>query len=259
MRILITNDDGIHAPGLVAAEKIAQTVAGPEGEVWVVAPMSEMSGVAHCISYTKPVRSEALGPRRFSIDGTPADCVLVALGAIMADNPPDLVLSGVNAGNNSGENTLYSGTVGAVMEAALQGVKGIAMSQYFGPNNKELDNVFEASEAALPEIVKTLYASSWGDGDYSLFFNVNVPPVAARDVKGTKVVRQGRRPGVNFGATKVQAPNKREYYWVHGSGQHVKAAENTDVSANLDGYVSVTPCLGDLTHHARLEDLGTLF
>ena len=109
MRVLITNDDGIHAPGLISAKKVATELAGPVGEVWTVAPMSEMSGVSHCISYTKPVRAEQLDDRTFSIDGTPADCVLVALGAIMADAPPDLVLSGVNAGNNSGENAVYLG------------------------------------------------------------------------------------------------------------------------------------------------------
>jgi len=212
MRILITNDDGIHAPGLVAAEKIARQVVGDAGEVWVVAPMSEMSGVGHCISYTKPVRSESFSTFRHAVDGTPADCVMVALSSIMADAPPDLVLSGVNAGNNSGENTLYSGTVGAAMEAALQGVKAIALSQYFGPNNNSLDNMFEASD-----------------------------------------------PDVNFSATKVKAPNRREYFWIHGSGQHIPAAPDTDVTANLDGYVSVTPCIADLTDHDRLASIAALF
>lgn len=259
MRILITNDDGIHAPGLVAAEKIAREVVGDAGEVWVVAPMAEMSGVGHCISYTKPVRSETLSQFRHSVDGTPADCVMVALSSIMADTPPDLVLSGVNAGNNSGENTLYSGTVGAAMEAALQGVKAIALSQYFGPNNNMLDNVFEASESALPAVIDTLYNADWGAGAYNLFYNVNVPPVPAKDVKGTRVVAQGRRPDVNFSATKVQAPNRREYFWIHGSGQHIAAAPDTDVTVNLDGYVSVTPCIADLTDHDRLAATAALF
>ena len=123
MRILITNDDGINAPGLEALADIAAEVAGPDGEVWTVAPAFEQSGVAHCISYVHPTLIAEMGPRRFAAEGTPADCVLAAIADVMKDAPPDLVLSGVNRGNNSGENVLYSGTIGAAMEGALQGVK----------------------------------------------------------------------------------------------------------------------------------------
>jgi 5'-nucleotidase len=260
MRILITNDDGIHAPGLVSAEKIAQDLAGPDGEIWVVAPMAEMSGVAHCISYTKPVRSEKLGERRFSVDGTPADCVLVALGALMKDTPPDLVLSGVNKGNNSGENTLYSGTVGAVIEAALQGVRAVALSQYFGPENTSLDNQFEASEAHSAKVIETLLSDgAWGGAPYSLFYNINIPPTPAKGVKGTQVTTQGRRPDTNFSATPYDAPNRRRYYWIHGQNQHTPSAQGTDVAANLDGYISVTPCTADMTAHHTHAKLANLF
>ena len=121
MRILITNDDGINAPGLLTLLNIATEIAGPDGEVWTVAPAFEQSGVAHCISYTHPMMIAQLGERRFATEGSPADCVLAGLHDVMKDAPPDLILSGVNRGNNAAENTLYSGTIGGAMEAALQG------------------------------------------------------------------------------------------------------------------------------------------
>ncbi len=136
MRILITNDDGINAPGLAALHDIAAELAGPEGEVWTVAPAFEQSGVAHCISYSRPTLIAELSPRRWAAEGSPADCVLAAISDIMAGSPPDLVLSGVNRGNNAGENAMYSGTVGGAMEAALQGLPAIALSQYLGPPDR---------------------------------------------------------------------------------------------------------------------------
>lgn len=256
MRILITNDDGIHAPGLKIAQSIASEVAGPDGEVWTVAPMSEMSGVGHCISYTKPVRSEQLGARTFSIDGFPADCVLVALFAIMKDTPPDLILSGVNKGNNSAENTLYSGTVGATLEGVLHNRKAIALSQFFGPQNAKLDDPFEAALTHGPDLIRAiLREGAWDDQPYAPFYNVNFPPVPARDVKGTRATVQGRRPDVHFRASPYDAPNQRTYYWLHGGPQHVPSAPGSDVHANLDGYISVTPCRADLTAHELVEDL----
>ena len=146
MRILITNDDGITAPGLKILETIAKTLAGPQGEVWVVAPAFEQSGVGHCISLTGPLLITQLGPQRFSVEGSPADCVLAGLHEVLKDTPPDLILSGVNRGNNSAENALYSGTLGGAMEAALQGYLGIALSQYYGPDNVNLENSFDAAE-----------------------------------------------------------------------------------------------------------------
>ena len=119
MRILITNDDGINAPGLEALADIAAAVAGPEGEVWTVAPAFEQSGVAHCISYVHPTLIAEMGPRSFAAEGTPADCVLAAIADVMKDAPPDLVLSGVNRGNSSGENVMYSGTIGGAMVLAI--------------------------------------------------------------------------------------------------------------------------------------------
>ncbi len=148
MRILITNDDGINAPGLQVLTRIAQDIAGPTGEVWTVAPAFEQSGVGHCISYTHPTMIAELAPRRFAAEGSPADCVIAGLYDVMIDARPDLVLSGVNRGNNAAENTLYSGTIGGAMEAALQGIPAIALSQYYGPANRDLDDPFDAASHA---------------------------------------------------------------------------------------------------------------
>jgi 5'-nucleotidase len=145
MRILITNDDGINAPGLKILTKIALQLTDKDNVV-TVAPSSERSGVGHCISYTSPMMITEIEQNRFSVDGYPADCVLAGIYHVFDGKKPDLVLSGVNKGNNSAENVLYSGTIGAALEGALQGIKSIALSQYYGPQNLNLKNPFETSE-----------------------------------------------------------------------------------------------------------------
>ncbi len=256
MRILITNDDGINAPGLETLRAIAEEVAGPGGEVWTVAPAFEQSGVGHCISYVHPTMIAELGPRRFAAEGSPADCVLGALYDVLADAPPDLVLSGVNRGNNAAENVLYSGTIGGAMEAALQGLPAIALSQYFGPGNAGLDDPFEAAAAHGAGLVRSLLDQGhWDRSDYRVFYNVNFPPVAAADVQGTRVTAQGFRRGTGFSAQPHVAPNGRRFLWVVGGRQGVSTEPGTDVHANQAGYVSVTPMRADLTAHEALEGL----
>ena len=154
MRILITNDDGINAPGLEVLTQIATEIAGPKGEVWTVAPAFEQSGVGHCISYTHPMMIAELGPKRFAAEGSPADCVLAAIYDVLDGAKPDLVLSGVNRGNNAAENVLYSGTIGGAMEAALQGVPAIALSQFFGPKNPQLADPFESARKHGAAVVR---------------------------------------------------------------------------------------------------------
>jgi len=257
MRILITNDDGINAPGLEVMEHIARDVAGPDGEVWIVAPAFEQSGVGHCISYTHPMMVSQMGERRFAAEGSPADCVLVALHDVMVDARPDLVLSGVNRGNNSAENTLYSGTIGGAMEAALQGVPAIALSQYYGPLNASADDPFEASRLhGAATVRKILDAGLASTGDYRLFYNVNFPPVPAADVKGTQAVRQGRREGTNFGVEPHKSPSGRRFLWIKGGDQRAPVGTDTDAGVNLDGYISVTPMVADLTAYQALAKLN---
>lgn len=256
MRILITNDDGINAPGLRILETIANEIAGDDGEVWVVAPAFEQSGVGHCISYTHPTMLSQFGKRRFAAEGSPADCVLAGLYQVMKDAPPDLVLSGVNRGNNAAENVLYSGTVGATIEAALQGIPAIALSQFYGPDNVDLDNPFEAAAAHGTEIVrKLLRHGHWDEDGYRTFYNVNFPPVPAAAVKGTKVASQGIRPETRHAVEPHVSPSGRLFMWVRGGPQHVGSGSGTDATANIEGYISVTPLRADLTAHDLLDEL----
>lgn len=248
MRILLTNDDGIHAPGMAISLKIARDFGGPDAEIWVVAPMDERSGVAHCISYAHPVRTETIGERQVAVDGYPADCVIIAMHDLLKDTPPDLVISGVNRGNNAAENTFHSGTVGAAIQASMQGIKGVALSQFYGPDNRDLDNPFEAAEHTAPGVLRKLWDNAaWDHDGRPVFYNVNFPPVPANAVKGMKATVQGYRPGLAFAAAPYDAPNRRRYLFLHGAAQHVGAQDGSDVSANLDGYISVTPCMTDLT------------
>ncbi len=255
MRILVTNDDGIDAPGLAVLEQIAEQIAGPQGEVWTIAPAYEQSGVGHCISYARPALLKEIAPRRFAIEGTPADCVIAARHILMADTLPDLVLSGINSGNNSAENALYSGTLGGAMEGALQGLRAIALSQYFGPGNKGLENPFEAAlhhgATAIRTILETTPQHS--PTEYALFHNVNFPPVAATAVKGHRIVAQGKRANSAFVAQATQSPNGRRYMWISPPDQSRPSGAGTDGAVNLEGYVSITPMRADLTAHDCLS------
>jgi 5'-nucleotidase len=256
MRILITNDDGINAPGLKVLEEIAHEVAGPDGEVWTVAPAFEQSGVGHCISYTHPTMIAQLGERRFAAEGSPADCVIAGLYDVLDGNPPDLLLSGVNRGNNAAENTLYSGTIGATIEGALQGIRSIALSQFYGTDNKNLEDPFEASVAHGGAVVRALLQDSlWDDANYKLFYNVNFPPVPSAEVKGMAATTQGFRLNTRFRAEAQTSPTGRKFLWVRGGPQHEPTAPGTDAAANLDGYVSITPMRADLTDYKMVATL----
>ena len=262
MRILITNDDGINAPGLAALETIAAAIAGPGGEVWTVAPAFEQSGVAHAISYVHPTMIAQLGERRFAAEGSPADCVLAGLHDVMKGAWPDLVLSGVNRGNNAGENAVYSGTVGGAMEAALHGIPAIALSQFYGPGNSALPNPFEAALIHAPATLGAILDHGIADRKvpdgrpYRIFYNVNFPPLPASQVRGLRVTPQGFRSTAQFGIEAQTSPSGRRFLWVTGGPQAVRAGAGSDVDANLDGYISVTPMRADLTAHDALGPLA---
>ncbi|MEO1777222.1 MAG: 5'/3'-nucleotidase SurE [Pseudomonadota bacterium] len=253
MRILITNDDGISAPGLAVLDTIAHSLGD---EVWTVAPAFEQSGVGHCISYARPFMVQQIGERRFAVEGSPADCVLAGLHDILPA-APDLILSGVNRGNNSAENALYSGTLGAAIEGALQGVLSIALSQYYGPANRDLDDPFEASATHGRAVIERIVAATPKDQPgYQLFYNVNVPPVAAADVQGTKLCAQGLRPGLGFHTEATTSPSGRQFLWIRGGDQRRQTGADTDAALNLDGYISVTPMRADFTAHDMLGALS---
>jgi 5'-nucleotidase len=260
MRILITNDDGINAPGLIALHDIATDLAGPDGEVWTVAPAFEQSGVGHCISYTHPMMISRMSERRYAAEGSPADCVLAGLHDVMKDARPDLVLSGVNRGNNSAENALYSGTLGGALEAALQGLPAIALSQYLGPDNVQADDPFEAARLhGADTIRRILEHAPKATHAYQLFYNVNFPPVPADAVKGTRVAPQGLRTGTSFAVEPHLSPSGRRFLWIRGGDQRAPTQPGSDADVNLAGYISVTPMRADLTAHDALATLKDAF
>ncbi len=257
MRILITNDDGITAPGLKIAEAIAHELAGPGGEVWVVAPAFEQSGVSHCVSYVRPMRLEHLDDRRYAIEGSPADCILAGLFEILKNAPPDLILSGVNRGHNVAEDVLYSGTIGGAMEGALHGIKSIAMSQYFGPANRHAKLPFAAAAAHGVDVCRKLLAhATWHSGSYGTFYNVNFPPIAAGAVKGVKSVFQGRRQVPCFEVEPQTSPNGRRYLWLSGGRGNEGAQVGSDAKETMEGWITVTPLRADLTAHDHVEGLA---
>src|SRR5271156_6483907 len=185
MRILVTNDDGIHAPGLVSAEKIAH---GLSDDVWVVAPETEQSGASHSLTLTMPLRLREVEKKRFAVTGTPTDCVMMACAEILKDQPPALVLSGVNRGSNLADDVTYSGTIAGAMEGCALGIPSIALSQCYDEGNRHAID-WSAGEAHGAETVRQLVAAGWPAGT---LINVNFPGCAAASVKGVKVVPQGK-------------------------------------------------------------------
>ncbi|WEX07324.1 5'/3'-nucleotidase SurE [Chelativorans sp. AA-79] len=241
MRILLTNDDGIHAEGLAVLERIARTLSD---DVWVVAPETDQSGFAHSLSLSEPLRMRRIDDRHFALRGTPTDCVIMAVRKVM-DTPPDLVLSGVNNGTNIADDVTYSGTVAGAMEGTLLGIRSIAFSQDYDFVDDVRMIPWETTEAVGPALLERLVTTDLPQG---VFLNVNFPRCAPGEVKGTRVTAQGklvhglsideRRDGRGF-----------PYYWLRFGRQKSEIREGTDQAAVRDGYVSVTPLHLDLTAH----------
>jgi 5'-nucleotidase len=249
MRILVTNDDGIHAPGLVVAEAIAR---GFSDDVWVVAPSDEQSGAGHSLTLTRPLRLRRHGERRFSVSGTPTDSVMMGLLEVL-DGPPDLILSGVNRGANLGEDVTYSGTVSAAMEGALAGIRSIALSQAYAREGIGDSVPFAAAEAWGHRAIAPLLDMPFAPGT---LINVNFPPLSPDEVRGIRVVSQGIRDYGRARMVKNTDPRGFPYYWLSFHGIVETAGHDTDLEAVADGYVSVTPLHLDLTHHDTLKRLG---
>jgi 5'-nucleotidase len=249
MRILVTNDDGITAPGLAVAEQIAAEIAGDGGEVWVVAPEMERSGVSHCISYTRPMRLVELGPRRFAVEGNPADCVIVGIHHVLRDIAPDLVLSGVNSGHNVAEDAVYSGTIGGAMEGALQGVPSIAMSQFYSRKGHAPADRFDPARAFGVEAVRRVLACPW---EPDIFYNINFPAYTIDDIQGFVVTEQGRRSGGIFNCVEQTSPSGRQFFWLAHRTANDSAAPGSDAAMGAEGWITVTPMRPDLTAHNLL-------
>ncbi len=251
MRILITNDDGITAPGLAVAEEIAAEIAGSDGAVFVVSPEGERSGVSHAISYTAPMRVTQFNTRRHSVDGFPADCVLVGIHAVMADVKPDLVISGVNRGHNVAEDVVYSGTVGGAMEGALAGIPSIALSQYYGTKDHAPSEMWEPTRAFAVETIRKVLQMPFPRG---VFYNVNFPAHRVDLVKGIRVCAQGMRAEGTFETVEHRAPNGRLYYWLKHMLRNLSAQPESDAALCADGWITVTPLRPDLTAHDVMDD-----
>lgn len=253
MRILLTNDDGVHARGLEVLERIARTLSD---DITIVAPLEEQSGKGRSLSLTEPVRLRRFGERRFAVTGTPTDAVMMALAEIMKDSPPDLILSGVNRGANLGEDVSYSGTVSAAMEGALAGIRSIALSQrYAAPAPGERVS-FEAAEQWGERVLRPLLDAQWAP---RTLMNVNFPPVPAAQVRGIKAVSQGLRDYGRMKLDKRTDPRGFDYYWFGlGRIDHTPAA-NTDLEAIEMGYITVTPLHLDMTHRESLDMVTDIF
>lgn len=248
-RILLSNDDGIGAHGLVVLEKIARSLTD---DIWVIAPAAERSGAGHSLTLHHPLRPVKLADRRYSVDGTPTDCVRVAINHLMKDCPPDLVLSGVNLGVNLGEDVHYSGTVAAAMEGTLLGIPAIAFSQDF----EDADAVhWDTALRFGPDIVRAACAAGWPK---QVLINVNFPDRAADAVKGIKVSRQGKHK-IGDDLVHRNDPRGKPYIWIAARRLADASAAETDLKAVGEGYISVTPLNIDLTHDDAMNGLKRVF
>lgn len=243
MRLLCTNDDGILAHGLDCLVRAAE----PLGEVTVVAPDREQSATSHSLTLHHPVRPIRRGDRRWQIDGTPTDCVVVAVEGLM-DARPDFVLSGVNHGQNMGEDVLYSGTVAAAMEGLILGIPAIAISYAGGDLRADVSALADFVEP-LRDLLAHLTALPAFPRDTLL--NVNLPPRAS-EIRGVKLTRLGRRVYSNS-LQAMKDPWGREIYWIGGGSITWTGEPDSDFQAVADGYISVTPLHLDLTHFGMLE------
>ena len=248
LRVLLSNDDGINAPGLKVLEKIAKTISD---DVWIVAPETEHSGASHSLSLHNPLRIRKISKRKFAVQGTPTDCIMVAVNHVFKnDKMPGLLLSGVNRGANLGEDVTYSGTVAAAMEGTLVGIPSISMSQV----GRRLENIkWAASEKHGPELVRKLFDTGWAK---DVLININFPDAAANAVTGVEVCRQGKRDlGSMFIDGRIDARG-RDYYWIGFRDVDGAPEPTTDLAVVERGAIAVTPLHLDLTHEATRRKLA---
>lgn len=240
MHLLVSNDDGIHARGLSVLADVCRTV----GHVTVVAPDREQSGASHSLTLQRPLRPVRRYDGTYQVDGTPTDCVLLALGALL-DTKPDFVFSGINHGPNMGEDVLYSGTVAAAMEGLSAGIPGVALS-LAGSEPELLDSHRPWLERLVRDVVRVEHFPA------ETLLNVNLPPVPGDQIRGIKVTTLGNRV-FEGSILRTADPWGREVYWIGGGQVSWSGREDSDVRAVRDGYISVTPLHVDLTNYGLLE------
>jgi 5'-nucleotidase len=248
MRILLTNDDGIHAEGLAALERVARTISD---DVWVVAPETDQSGYAHSLSLSEPLRLRKISEKHFAVRGTPTDCVIMGARKLLPDLP-DLVLSGINSGSNIADDITYSGTVAGAMEGALLGIPSVALSQAYNVEGGERIVPYETTEALAPALLKKLLAV---DLPVGTFLNLNFPSCQPDKVEGVRVTAQGK-VGYNLDIDERADGRGFPYYWLRFGRDTSDLREGTDIHAVKGNFVSVTPLKFDLTAHELRDQLG---
>jgi len=249
MRILITNDDGVHAPGLKVLERIAKKLSD---DVFVVAPESDQSGVAHSLSLADPLRLRKISERHFAVKGTPTDCIIMGVRKLMIDNPPDLILSGVNKGQNVAEDVTYSGTIAGAMEGTLLGFPSLALSQCYSPEG----TFWDCCEAHAPDLIARLIEKGLPPG---VLMNLNFPACHAENVAGTVLARQGRRDAELMKIEPRFDGRGNPYYWIAFERPDFIVGAGTDLEAVAQRKISVTPLRLDLTDDPALKYFAGLF
>lgn len=248
MRILLTNDDGIHAEGIQVLERVARQLGD---EVWVVAPEADQSGFSHSLSLSDPLRMRKIGDRHYAVRGTPTDCVIMGVRHIMKE-PPDLILSGINAGSNMADDVTYSGTVAGAMEGTLLGIRSISISQAYSVSDVGRTVEWGTTEKLAPDLLDKLVRLPLPK---NVFLNINVPNVPFDEVKGVQVTSQGK---IVHGLWLEERKDGRgfPYFWMRFGREPYEASDGSDVAAVRSGHVSVTPLHMDLTAHAVKDQIA---
>ncbi|WND02621.1 5'/3'-nucleotidase SurE [Temperatibacter marinus] len=243
-RILVSNDDGISAEGMALLVEVAHELSD---DVWIVAPDGEQSGASHSLTLSRPLRLRKHGDKKFSVSGTPTDCVMMALNHVMKDQRPTLVLSGVNRGANMAEDITYSGTCSVAMEGTLAGIPSIALSQQLSP---ERDHRWEPTKEYCLKVIKRLLPLDWDKGT---FYNVNFPPCRATEVKGMRLVAHGHREATEIKIHKAKDPRGFSYYWLGLGGRDLEYNGDSDLGTVTDNYIAITPVHLELTEYEALK------
>ncbi len=252
MRILVSNDDGINAEGLAVLEKVAAQLSS---DVWVVAPETDQSGVSHSLSLHNPLRIRELGGNRFAVSGTPTDCVIMAVRHLFGDELPDLVLSGINRGQNVSEDVIYSGTVAAAREGTILGIPSIALSQVYAPGGSgEVE--WDCASAHAADVIQRVIEAGIDPG---VLVNVNFPACAPGEVEGIAVTAQGRRNVAFLKVVERHDGRGRPYYWLQGARVPHEPTDGTDLWAVRNRQIAVTPLQLDLTHEPSMTRYAALF
>jgi 5'-nucleotidase len=252
MRILVTNDDGIDAPGLHALRQIAEEVAGPNGEIWVFAPETNQSGTGHSLSLNEPLRMREVSPRVYAVRGTPTDSVIMGTRHVLKDGGPDLVLSGVNRGANMAEDVTYSGTIAGAFEGTLLGIRSMALSLSYGMRSPADNLRWETPITHGPGIIRKLLAHEWPEG---VLMNINFPDCTPDEVTALDVTEQGRRDINPLGVEERHDTWGTPYYWLGFARRRSNPREGTDLWSVYNNRISVTPLTLNMTDRAMHQKL----